>query len=61
MQGSGMLKTLMKNKRFHEEVIKQGGDIARITAGLDNDAIIKEIEEKDAEIRALTENNSNID
>jgi DNA anti-recombination protein RmuC len=43
MQGSGMLKMLMKNERFQEEVKKQGGDIARIMKGMDTDAIVKEI------------------
>jgi hypothetical protein len=41
-------------------VKKQGGDITRITRGLDTEAIVKEIEEKDVEIRVLTENNDNI-
>ena len=61
LQGPGMLQALMKNERFQEEVKKLGGDIDRINNGMAVDSIVRDIADKDAEIKLLTENNHNIE
>lgn len=61
LQGPGLIKILLKNERFREEIKKRGGNVENILMKTEQESLYKKINEKEEEIKQLEQSNEQID